>query len=76
MIFFNKTEYIYKIKKLGSKNHIKAFEIVLEIAKAVKEAGGRAFLVYAQNLEFSGSEIKYRPHKTSVKNVRLKHFSF
>ena len=45
MISFNKTEYIDKTKKLGSKNPIKAFEIVLEIAKAVKEAGGRALLI-------------------------------
>ncbi|MEA3476381.1 MAG: hypothetical protein U9R23_08095 [Candidatus Cloacimonadota bacterium] len=45
MIFFNRTEYIYKIKKLGSKNHINAYKTALEIASAVKEAGGRAFLV-------------------------------
>lgn len=45
MTSFNKTEYIDKTKKLGSKHHIKAFEIVLEIAKAVKEAGGRALLI-------------------------------
>ncbi len=45
MISFNKTEYIYKIKEFGSKNHINAYKTVLEIASAVKEAGGRAFLV-------------------------------
>lgn len=45
MISFNKIKYIKKLKKLGSKNHIKAFEIVLKIAKAVKGTGGRAFLV-------------------------------
>ena len=45
MISFNKTEYIESLKKLGSENHIKAFDIVFEIIKAIKEAGGRAFLV-------------------------------
>jgi len=45
MTSFNRTEYIYRIKKLGSKNHINAYKTALEIASAVKEAGGRAFLV-------------------------------
>lgn len=42
---FSAQEYFDKIKETGSEKHIKAYEKVLELSRAVEEAGGTALLV-------------------------------